>query len=103
MGITVMIVMMTDFVTFHDRYNRYAVSCMKSVTLTCRCLCGHCSIMLTSAECICCREISAIVAVNWGTPCSVVCIVMHEISDTNLQVFVWPLFDHANKCRVYML
>ena len=26
---------------------------------------------------------------------------MHEISDTNLQMFVWPLFDHANKCRVY--
>ena len=35
---------------------------MKSVTLTCRCLCGHCSIMPTSAECVCCREISAVVA-----------------------------------------
>ena len=28
---------------------------------------------------------------------------MHIISDTNLQVFVWPLFDHANKCRVCTL
>ena len=33
MGITLMIVMMTDFLTCHGRYNRYTVSCMKSVTL----------------------------------------------------------------------
>ena len=25
-------------------------------------------------------------------------LTCHEISDTNLQVFVWPVFDHANKC-----
>ena len=30
-------------------------------------------------------------------------LTCHEISDANLQVFVWPLFDHANKCRVCML
>ena len=52
-------VLMTDFLTCHGRYT---VSCVKSVTLTCRCLCGYCSIMPTSAECVCCREISAVLA-----------------------------------------
>ena len=66
-GITLMIVMMTDFLTCHE-----------SVTLTCRYLCGHCSIMPTSAECVCCREISAVVAkIGELGDTSVVCITLH--------------------------
>ena len=73
-----MIVMMTDFLTCHGRCNRYTVSCMKSVTLTCRCLCGHCSIMPTSTECVCCREIPAVVAkIGKLGDTSAVCITLH--------------------------
>ena len=74
-GITLMIVMMTNFLTCHGRYNRYTVSCMKSVTLTCRWpLFDH----VTSAECVCCREISAVVAkIGELGDTSVVCITLH--------------------------
>ena len=47
-------------------------------SMTCRCSCGHCSIMPTSVECICCREVSAVVAkIDELGDISVICITQH--------------------------
>ena len=72
MGTTLRIVM-TDFLTSHGLVH-------ESGTLTCRCVCGHCSIMPTSAECVCCREISAVVAkIGELGDTGVVCITLHPV------------------------
>ena len=60
-----MIVMMTDFLTCHE------ISDTNLQVFVC-------SIMPTSAECVCCREISAVVAkIGELGDTSVVCITLH--------------------------
>ena len=44
----------------------------------CRCTCGHCIVMPTSRECVCCAEIEEVTERMQEGPHEVTCITEHE-------------------------
>ena len=51
---------------------------MVSVLTSCRCKCGHCIVMPTAVESVCCCEIDAIAKKMDETEADISCITEHE-------------------------